>query len=392
MQTKITIRNEAQTCYIDIEGVIGVPEENQFENGASGVATFEAFRQEVERIKRVAATSVVVNIRSTGGDVNDALLIYEALQSLDARITTRCYGYTASAATIIAQAANAGSREISSNALYLIHNSCCAIEGNALSLEARAELLRKTDERLAHLYAQHSCQPAEKFVALMAENNGEGRWLTAEETIAAGLADKIIDSLIVGMLIPESGVTPEQGGEAATVSESEDSGAATDSGAALATPGNLPQDISKKQLAKAVDSAATAVIRFLMRRFAYRWEKWVDGWREKSEKRDAERQIERAEKRKQKAKSKQKANAESAEQSVQSEASQSGASQVGASPLSEQLPQAAVGKSQVAFDSGQRRYKRSEVMAVEDPSMNRLRSASNEQAYADDVRAFSSFR
>ena len=89
MQTKITIRNEAQTCYIDIEGVIGVPEENQFENGASGVATFEAFRQEVERIKRVAATSVVVNIRSTGGDVNDALLIYEALQSLDARITTR---------------------------------------------------------------------------------------------------------------------------------------------------------------------------------------------------------------------------------------------------------------------------------------------------------------
>ena len=102
MQTKITIRNEAQTCYIDIEGVIGVPEENQFENGASGVATFEAFRQEVERIKRVAATSVVVNIRSTGGDVNDALLIYEALQSLDARITTRCYGYTASAATIIA--------------------------------------------------------------------------------------------------------------------------------------------------------------------------------------------------------------------------------------------------------------------------------------------------
>ena len=37
MQTKITIRNEAQTCYIDIEGIIGVPEQNQFDNAASRV-------------------------------------------------------------------------------------------------------------------------------------------------------------------------------------------------------------------------------------------------------------------------------------------------------------------------------------------------------------------
>ena len=189
MQTKITIRNEAQTCYIDIEGVIGVPEQNQFDNASQAVATFETFRREVERIAQVAATSVVVNIRSTGGDVNDALLIYDALQGLDARITTRCYGYTASAATIIAQAADKGCREISSNALYLIHNSMCAIEGNASTLESRAELLRKTDERLAHLYAQHSGREAETFVELMAENNGEGRWLTAEETLEAGLAD-----------------------------------------------------------------------------------------------------------------------------------------------------------------------------------------------------------
>ena len=63
----------------------------------------------------------MVDIRSTGGDVNDALLIHDALCSLDAHITTRCYGYTASAATIIAQAASPGCREISANALYLIH-------------------------------------------------------------------------------------------------------------------------------------------------------------------------------------------------------------------------------------------------------------------------------
>ena len=380
MQTKITIRNEAQTCYIDIEGVIGVPEESQFENADSRVATFETFRQEVEHIKRVAATSVVVNIRSTGGDVNDALLIYDALQSLDARITTRCYGYTASAATIIAQAANVGCREISSNALYLIHNSCCSIEGNASSLEARAELLRKTDERLAHLYAQHSGQPAEKFVALMAENSGEGRWLTAEETVAAGLADKIIDGLMVGTLLPEQ--DDEQAKQSAP---SEAGGEAT-------VQSDMPQNISKKELAKAVDSAAAALIRYLMRRFSYRWEKLVDGWREKREKRVSEQEQE--------AQSKQNSQPNHAQPIQPNEPLQAQPSEgqgavnqpsTDAKPSAE-LPQAAARGSLVAFDSGQRLYKRSEVKAVEDPSMNRPRSASNELAYADDARAFSTFR
>ncbi len=373
MQTKITIRNEAQTCYIDIEGVIGVPEESQFDNASSSVATFEAFRQEVERIKRVAATSVVVNIRSTGGDVNDALLIYDALQSLDAKITTRCYGYTASAATIIAQAANEGCREISSNALYLIHNSCCAIEGNASSLEARAELLRKTDERLAHLYAQHSGHAVEKFVALMAENSGEGRWLTAEETLAAGLADKIIDSLIVGSLVPEQGADAEPAADVAPQAGAE------------SVSGNLPQDISKKELAKAVDSAASAVIRYLMRRFSYRWEKWIDSWREKREKRNAEKSD--AEKVTVAAEAEAESKAISATHPETHSATHSLATSA-----DESLPQAAVNRSLVAFDSGQRQFKRSEVKAVEDPSMSKLRSAANEQAYADDVRAFSTFR
>ena len=249
MQTKITIRNEAQTCYIDIEGVIGVPEQSQFENADSRVATYETFCQEVERIKRVAATSVVVNIRSTGGDVNDALLIYDALQSLDARITTRCYGYTASAATIIAQAANEGCREISSNAMYLIHKSTCAIEGNSASLDARAELLRKTDERLAHLYAMHSGGDVEFFTQLMAENNGEGRWLTAEEAVQAGLADKIIDSVFVGSLLPDSDEEP------------------------------LPADIVKHP--RTENSVASEIIRFLLSRLACRLEEWVERLQEK---------------------------------------------------------------------------------------------------------------
>ena len=340
MKTKITIRNEAHTCYIDIEGTIGVPEKHQFENASTRVATFDTFRREVARIAEINATSVVVNIRSTGGDVNDALLIYDALQGLDARITTRCYGYTASAATIIAQAANEGCREISSNAMYLIHKSTCAIEGNSASLDARAELLRKTDERLAHLYAMHSGGDVEFFTQLMAENNGEGRWLTAEEAVQAGLADKIIDSVFVGSLLPDSDEEP------------------------------LPADIVKHP--RTENSVASEIIRFLLSRLACRLEEWVERLQEKH-----------AAKRQERLESRQKA----AEETTPAQ----GDTATPAVADKESLPQDDAQQpshSTINFDEGQRRYSASQVKAVEDPTMNEPHAASNERAYADDAKAF----
>ena len=117
----------------------------------------------------------------------------EALSSLDGHIVTRCYGYTASAATVIAQAASEGCREISAHALYLIHNSICTAEGNAEELATRIDLLRKTDARLAEVYAARSGRTPEEFTLLMAENNGSGRWLSPQEALAAGLVDRIIE-------------------------------------------------------------------------------------------------------------------------------------------------------------------------------------------------------
>ena len=357
MQTKITIRNEAQTCYIDIEGTIGVEEKHQFERGEKRVATFEAFRREVERIAGVAATNVVVNIRSTGGDVNDALLIYDTLKSLDARITTRCYGYTASAATIIAQAADEGQREISDNTMYLIHRSTCSTDGNASSLESKAELLRKTDEQLARLYAERSGRDAEFFAELMAENGGEGRWLTATEAVEAGLADTIIDNQSVAS-----------------------EGLATDT---------APQ----------VKDSTTAgdIVRYLLTRLAYRIEEWIDRLYEKHQ---AKREAKRAEKEAKKAEKE----AEKSEPEPEQEAADSPdvAPDVApdvtpdASPeqSEEALPKAtlaAPSRSAIAFDEGQRRYAATDVKPTEDPSMNQPTASANSRAYADDARAFGKY-
>ncbi|MFI3285024.1 MAG: Clp protease ClpP [Rikenellaceae bacterium] len=206
----IKIKNSLDCCVIDIEGTIGVAEEWQFEHADQRVATYEKFRECVSQIETLEAKQIVVNIRSTGGDVNDAMLIYEALCSLDIPITTRCYGYVASAATVIAQAASEGARQLSANALYLVHNSTCAAEGNATDLNSMAELLLKTDECLADLYARRSGRTAEEFRTLMSEESGNGRWLTAQEAIEAALADTIIDTATVESREKEEEETSEE--------------------------------------------------------------------------------------------------------------------------------------------------------------------------------------
>lgn len=193
MKSDILINRVDGRCQIDIEGTIGLPEEWQFEDPEARVATYERFRESLRQIAEIDADEVVVNIRSTGGDVNDALLIHDALRQLPARITTCCFGFTASAATIIAQAASEGCRCLSPNALYLIHNSICAAEGNAVELASKIELLRQTDARIAALYAARSGRPVEAFEALMSENSGNGRWMNPDEAIAAGLADRIVE-------------------------------------------------------------------------------------------------------------------------------------------------------------------------------------------------------
>ncbi len=194
MNQTIKIRNEADCTVIDIEGTIGVSEEWQFENPASRVATYERFKECVSQIADIDNARIVVNIRSTGGDVNDALLIYEALRNTGAHITTRCYGYTASAATIVAQAASEGCRQVAPSSLYLIHNSLCSAEGNADELQQEIEMLRQTDRRLAEIYATRANRSVEEISALMAENGGRGRWLAPEEVIANGLADTLTEA------------------------------------------------------------------------------------------------------------------------------------------------------------------------------------------------------
>ncbi len=194
MKEKVT--PAAAGAVIVVDGIIGRP------SGSGSVNTAGEMAEAIDRAVCGGEREATVDIRSTGGDVHEALGMYDILAGSGLRITTRCFGYVASAATIVAQAASPGRRLIAPGALYLIHRAESAAEGNAGDMTAAVELLTKTDAGIAEIYAARSGRSAREFAALMSENGGRGRWLTASETVAAGLADSVIPVRVRGEADP----------------------------------------------------------------------------------------------------------------------------------------------------------------------------------------------
>lgn len=144
----------------------------------------------LESVKRqlgnIAGTkkNVVVKINSLGGDVDEALAIYELLLTMGDRVTTECYGRCASAATIIAMAGS--KRKMSRYALFLIHKCWSGVIGNENVLEEELEAQRAINSRLVAIYKDRTGSKQEDIEALMERNNGDGAWLNTEECIQYG--------------------------------------------------------------------------------------------------------------------------------------------------------------------------------------------------------------
>lgn len=166
---------------------------------SSNVADF------VRDIKLVPNDHIVVELRSTGGDIDAAFTIRAALLSTHKKITTICYGYTASAATIIAQAASGGARLMSQNSLYLIHECTADMEDMTVEeVEHQIQKLRNHNNSIADIYVRKGSFNADYYRKLMAENGGRGRWLDLNEAMEACLVDNIAPTYVPAEMIKPS--------------------------------------------------------------------------------------------------------------------------------------------------------------------------------------------
>lgn len=168
---KNNYKNEAE---IDIFGDIGA---DWFGEGI----TFESIKNQLSEI---SAQTIKLNISSLGGDVNDALVIYNLLKTSPAKVEANIMGFTASSATIIAMSAD--TVKMDNNASFLIHNAWTGAVGNQHDLREIAEDLERIDNKLISIYKDKTSMRKDTLANLMKEE----RWLDADEAKSMGFVDE----------------------------------------------------------------------------------------------------------------------------------------------------------------------------------------------------------
>ncbi len=134
------------------------------------------------------ADGVDVYVNSVGGEVFEGLGIYNALVRHGGDVTVHIDGLAASIASVIAQAGD--ERRISRAGLMMIHNPLWFTGGEADDLRKSADVLDQLRDTLATVYASRSgTSPEDWHDAMKAET-----WYTAEEAVAAGLADVVTEA------------------------------------------------------------------------------------------------------------------------------------------------------------------------------------------------------
>lgn len=176
------ITESEQQVTVEVYGTIG---ESWWDEGVT-------FKSVSDQLKNIAAGTkkVLVKINSYGGDVNDALAIFELLRSMGDRVTTECVGFCASAATIIAMAGHV--RRMSSYGLFLVHKCSSGAWGNENDIEAELEAQRKVNDRIIKLYQDVTGTDRARLEELMNEDNGNGIWLNVDEAIEYGFITEAI--------------------------------------------------------------------------------------------------------------------------------------------------------------------------------------------------------
>lgn len=143
----------------------------------------------VAQLRDVASPEIDLHINSPGGSVFDGVAIYNALSQHPATVHGYVDGLAASAASFIAQACD--TITMNPGSMMMVHDAIGMTWGNALDHTTMAGLLAQVSDSIADLYAARAGGDAATWRAVMENNGGEGRWYTAREAVAAGLADKV---------------------------------------------------------------------------------------------------------------------------------------------------------------------------------------------------------
>ncbi len=131
---------------------------------------------------------IIFYVNSPGGQVSSTLAMYDTMQLIQPDVSTVCLGMAASGGAIILMGGAKGKRFALPHSEIMIHQPLGGTEGQATDIAIHADHIIKTKDMLNEMIAKHSGQKLAK-VKIDTERD---KFLTAEESLAYGLIDKII--------------------------------------------------------------------------------------------------------------------------------------------------------------------------------------------------------
>jgi ATP-dependent Clp protease protease subunit len=144
---------------------------------------------------------IYMYINSPGGIVTEGLAIYDTMNFITCPVYTIVMGQACSMGSFLAMAGEAGHRMVLPNSRTMIHRVSSGTKGTGGSVYVQElemednirhfEESKKVNKRLTELYVKHNT--AGKTYDEMKETMKFDTFLSAEEAVEWGLADKVVD-------------------------------------------------------------------------------------------------------------------------------------------------------------------------------------------------------
>ena len=134
-------------------------------------------------------TDITLYINSPGGSVTAGMSIYDTMNFVKCDISTVVMGQACSMGSLLASAGTKDKRFILPNSRHMIHQPLGGASGQATDVEIQAKELLRWKKVLTEIYVKTTGKDYATLESDMERDN----FMTADEAVAYGLADKIVD-------------------------------------------------------------------------------------------------------------------------------------------------------------------------------------------------------
>jgi ATP-dependent Clp protease, protease subunit len=131
-----------------------------------------------------------IYINSPGGSVTAGLAMYDTMQFLTCDVNTYCIGIAASMGSVLLTAGTKGKRFCLPNSHVMIHQVSGGAQGTASDVERTIGFMFNLKKRLNGILAHHTGKTVEE----VEHDSDRDNYMTAEQSVAYGLVDKVLES------------------------------------------------------------------------------------------------------------------------------------------------------------------------------------------------------